>query len=166
MNEKFAIPAVGGIIEGEIQGEKAILIQTRKKDAREGSGYFEIPAGKIREFENIFECLRREIKEETGLNVKKIHGENTSLLVKNNEYEVLGYEPFYCSQNTKGVYPIMVNTFLCEVEGEQLKSSEEADSIGFITLSELRKELSQNRDKFYPMHIAALEKYLRVMSKE
>lgn len=160
MVEKFAIPGVGGIIESQIKGEKAVLIQTRKKDSREGSGYFEIPAGKIREFENIFDCLRREIKEETGLDVKEISGESKLSTVNGDDYKVIGYEPFYCSQNIKGQYPIMVSTFICKVEGEMLKSSEEAESIGFVKISELRKELLENRENFYPMHIAALEKYL------
>ncbi|WP_430885917.1 NUDIX hydrolase [Fusibacter sp. JL216-2] len=160
MIEKFSIPGVSGIIEGEVDGEKAILLQTRSKNKLEGTGYFEIPAGKIREFENIYECLRREIKEETGLDVKEIQGESESSLMKFDDYEVLGYEPFFCSQNTAGNYPIMVSAFICRVEGEMLKSSDEAESIGFVRLSELRKQLSDNRGKFFPMHIAALEKYL------
>ncbi len=36
----------------------------------------EIPAGEIREFENIYDCLRREIHEETGLEVTYIEGED------------------------------------------------------------------------------------------
>lgn len=163
MQEKFTIPAVGGIVESEIKGEKAILMQTRKKDSIEGTGFFEIPAGKIREFENIFDCLRREIKEETGLDVIEIYGEKKASVVKNGEYKVVGYEPFYCSQNTTGVYPIMVTTFICKVEGEQLSASNESENIGFVTLTELRQQLTTNREQFYPMHIAALEKYLNTM---
>lgn len=165
MHERFAIPGVGGIIEGEVQGEKAILIQTRTKSSEEGLGYLEIPAGKIREFENIFDCLRREIYEETGLTVKEIYGEKESSLVENEKYKVLGYEPFYCSQNTKGFYPIMVYTFICRVEGTHMKSSEEAKNIGFISLKELRSELIKNKSKFYPMHIGALQKYLKLMGE-
>ncbi|MCS5421356.1 MULTISPECIES: hypothetical protein [Psychrilyobacter] len=46
-NEKFTIPAVGGIIEGNRNGEDMILIQKRVKDSKEGIGLLEIPAGKI-----------------------------------------------------------------------------------------------------------------------
>ncbi len=60
--EKFAISGAGGIIEKCIEGVDCILIQDRfKEDAPLEKGLIEIPAGKIREYENIFDCLRREI---------------------------------------------------------------------------------------------------------
>ena len=75
--EKFAIPCVAAIIEKIVNNEKYILIQTRQKeDGAETNGMLEIPAGKIREYENIFVALRREVKEETGLTITKILGED------------------------------------------------------------------------------------------
>ena len=75
--EKFAIPCVAAIIEKIINNEKYILIQTRQKeDGAETNGMLEIPAGKIREYENVFVALRREVKEETGLTITKILGED------------------------------------------------------------------------------------------
>jgi ADP-ribose pyrophosphatase len=54
--ELFAKPGVGGIIEKSIAGIDYILIQDRcKNDAKSEFGLLEIPAGKIREFENIFD---------------------------------------------------------------------------------------------------------------
>ncbi len=53
--ELLTKPAVGGIIEKNIDGLDYILIQDRFKDnAKLEYGLLEIPAGKIREFENIF----------------------------------------------------------------------------------------------------------------
>ena len=40
-------------------------------------GLWEIPAGKIREYENIYSALRREVKEETNLDITYIAGEET-----------------------------------------------------------------------------------------
>ena len=75
--EKFAIPCVSAIIEKIVNNEKYILIQTRQKeDGAETNGMLEIPAGKIREYENVFVALRREVKEETGLTITKILGED------------------------------------------------------------------------------------------
>ena len=75
--EKFAIPCVAAIIEKIINNEKYILIQTRQKEnGAETNGMLEIPAGKIREYENVFVALRREVKEETGLTITKILGED------------------------------------------------------------------------------------------
>ena len=60
MKEKFALPAVGAIIVKKVDDEEFILIQNRKKNNGDGmDGLLEIPAGKIREYENIFEALRR-----------------------------------------------------------------------------------------------------------
>jgi 8-oxo-dGTP pyrophosphatase MutT (NUDIX family) len=70
MIEIFAKPAVGAIIEKVINNKRYILIQDRNK-SNDGieTGMIEIPAGKIREYENIFDSLRREVREETGLNI-------------------------------------------------------------------------------------------------
>ena len=55
MEEKFQIPAVSGIIERSNNGKKEILIQvSQKSDTFNENGLFEIPAGKIREFESIY----------------------------------------------------------------------------------------------------------------
>ena len=53
IKEVFAKPAVGAIIERDIDGIRHILIQRRQKNNSE-DGLIEIPAGKIRDFENIF----------------------------------------------------------------------------------------------------------------
>ncbi|WP_072910919.1 NUDIX domain-containing protein [Pseudobutyrivibrio xylanivorans] len=61
MKELFSKPAAGGIIEKIVDGEVFVLIQERCKGNVHEDGLIEIPAGKIREFENIYDCLRREI---------------------------------------------------------------------------------------------------------
>lgn len=160
--ELFAIPGVGGIIERNIDGIDYILIQDRcKDDAKLECGLLEIPAGKIREFENIFDCLRREIWEETGLKVTYIKGEDEAIVVESNGYEVLNYTPFSCSQNIQGTYPIMVQTFICNAEGELLNRSNETKNIRWISLIELKKLLESDKNLFYPMHVTTLEKYLK-----
>lgn len=162
--ERFSLPGVGGIIEKEHNGDRYILIQERwnnewRNNTKEEMGLIEIPAGKIREFENIYECLKREIKEETGLNVVKIEGEKEAEIVRVNGYEVLNYKPFASSQNLRGSYPIMVQIFICKVEGELLNKSKEAKNMQWISLKDLKEMLNQE-DKFYPMHITTLYKYL------
>ena len=159
--EKFAIPCVAAIIEKIINNEKYILIQTRQKeDGAETNGMLEFPAGKIREYENIFVALRREVKEETGLTITKILGEDKQIsnLIKGNE--VISYSPYCITQNLSGAYFIILNTFLCEVEGELLTETNESQNIHWINIEEIRRFLKNNPEKIFLLHINALQKYL------
>lgn len=159
--ERFSIPGVGGIIERRICGVDQILIQDRfKEDAPLERGLIEIPAGKVRQYENIFDCLRREIKEETGLEIVEIEGEQESEMTVLNGYRVINYTPFNSSQNTEGYYPIMVQTFICRTEGELLVTSDETRNLRWISIEELRLLLEGNESAFYPMHLVTLKKYL------
>lgn len=161
MEERFAVPGVGGIIEKQQDDIDYILMQRRcKKDATSEYGLLEIPAGKIREFENIFQCLRREIKEETGLDITCIYGEESSTMIEKKEYKVLSYEPFCCAQNIDGKYPIIVQIFICHVEGQCLKESDESQNIQWVPLKEVKRCIDEASDTLYPMHIKTLEKYL------
>lgn len=163
MIEKFAKPGVGGIIEKNEKGIDYILIQERNKEnAEKENGLLEIPAGKIREFESVYECLRREIWEETGLTVYEIEGENDSIIYEGNGYKVLDYIPFTSGQNIEGNYSIMVQTFFCKAKGELLPTTNETKNIRWVSLSELKKLIEKNEQIFYPMHVIALKKYLQL----
>lgn len=163
--EMLAKPGVAGIIEKNINGVDCILIQERfKKDAKKEEGLIEIPAGKIRAFENIFDTLKREIWEETGLEVIEIKGENNISVFESNDYKVLNYTPFSCSQNLHGDYPIMVQTFICTAKGQVLKRTNETRNIMWISLEKLRDMLDSDKSRFYPMHVHTLNKYLTLKS--
>lgn len=161
MEEIFSIPGAGGIIEKEVDGEYYVLIQNRFKTHRNETGLLEIPAGKIRAYENIYTCLRREVEEETGLSVTWIEGEVESVIVERNNYRVLQYEPFSSCQNMKGDYPIMVQVFICKAEGVLLEESNESKDLRWMKLSKLKTYIETNDDMFYPMHITTLKKYIK-----
>lgn len=158
--EIFAIPCVGAIIEKVISNEKYILIQTRQKeDGNETNGMIEIPAGKIREYENIFSTLRREVWEETGLKITKIYGEDSSVDTRTGSVSTLSFQPFCVTQNLSGAYSIILNTFLCEAEGDLIESTNETENVHWMRAVELREMLNGNPEKIFFMHINALKKY-------
>lgn len=164
--EKFSIPGVGGIIERRINEIDHILVQCRcKDDALSEYGLIEIPAGKIREFENIYDCLRREVLEETGLIIDKIKDEEQSEFFENGDYKVLNYRPFSCSQNIDGKYPIMVQVFICSAKGEVVNESNESKGLEWITLSTLSYLLENDKSKLYPMHVQTLKHYIQHKSR-
>ena len=160
--ERFAKPCVGAIIEREKDGEKYLLIQRREKaDGGKTNGLLEIPSGKIREYENIFSALRREVREETGLTVTKIYGEEESLLLTTaNGEKVLSFSPYCVTQNLSGAYSIVLNTFLCMAEGTLLSASNETQDIRWEKVSLLRELLGRHPERFFFMHLNALKKYL------
>ena len=161
MVEVFAKPAVGAIIEKTERGCDYILIQERQKEnGGIENGLLEIPAGKIREYENIFTALRREVWEETGLKVTEITGEKDAITNEINGYKVMSFSPFCSTQNFSGGYSIVLQTFLCHAEGTLLARSNETTNIRWVTRAECLQMLSYKIDGFYPMHINALKKYL------
>ena len=79
MNEIFVKPAVGAIITKQTDNNEFILVQDRKKNSADGTdGLLEIPAGKIREYENIFDALKYGRKQDFILH--KYRAKKTAIL--------------------------------------------------------------------------------------
>ena len=161
INEIFAKPAVGAIIEKDINGIRHILIQKRRKNISE-DGLIEIPAGKIREFENIFDALRREVREETGLTITNIIGENHQT-IETKSYSTISFSPFCITQNLSGGYSLILFTFICSGEGNLYNKSNESSDIKWIPANELKLLLDTNPEKFFPMSINSLKKYFETI---
>ena len=68
---------VRGLLVREIDNEKQLIIQLRKREGE--PEVYELPGGRINEYEKIVDGLKREIVEETGLKVKTIHGEQEAI---------------------------------------------------------------------------------------
>lgn len=161
MTETFAIPCVGALIPRVVDGQPCLLLQERRKpNIGVEDGLLELPAGKLREYESVFDALRREVHEETGLTVMRIVGENEGW-----RREVLGYDirtvtPYCVTQNLSGGYSILLSTFICEAEGEPRAQAGETAAPRWVPLSELRRKLEHEPEAFYPLHLGALGKYL------
>lgn len=159
--EIFAIPAVGAIIVKRVEETDFILVQSRKKNSGDKTdGLLEIPAGKVREYENIFQALRREVWEETGLHITTIQGENDSIFWDTNGNKTITFSPYCVTQNMSGAYSIILNTFLCEAEGTLLEQTNEAENIRWIPKDELKAIVVHSPESVFFMHINALRKYL------
>lgn len=160
MKEVFAIPAVGAIIQKVEQGQRYILIQTRNKEnGGSENGMTEIPAGKVREYENLFTALRREVWEETGLDIIKIYGEENTVSSEMNGYSTISMSPFCVTQNLSGGYSIILHTFICQAVGDLLTKTNETTDIRWEQVEIVEAMLCKDPKRFYPMHINALKKY-------
>lgn len=161
---KTSIPFVGGIIERQGIDGVELLIQTRWKPKKDPvySGTLEFPAGVMDKlYENVYETLKREIAEETGLNLKGIKQDSqTEIFSPRGDDGSFGFKPFCCVQQLKNGRPWIGFIFLCEVEeGEPIAQESEVKNIRWIKRSELRKKFMESPEKFFTLQIPAWKYY-------
>jgi len=160
--EKFSIPVISAIIERIKNNETEILIQTRWKPEEDPkySGCLEIPAGKIREFENVYDALKREVFEETGLKVQKIFPDiNTRMYSPKNDGS-FAFKPFCCQQQIKGGRPWIGFVFICQVQDkEPHNEGDEAKDIHWIKKSELKQIFEKSPEKIFTLQLGVLDYY-------
>lgn len=157
----FAFPFVAAIVERVDNGEKEILIQNRWRPGQKYHETIEIPAGMLdNEFENIYEAVKREVKEETGLTVKNIESlEKTKVYSPSND-GAYSFRPFTCSQQLKGGFPWVGFVFKCEVEdGKIIDQESETRNVRWIKKSELKNLFLNSPEKFFTLHLGALKLY-------
>ena len=157
-----SIPVVSAIIEREKNGKKEILIQTRWKPERDQkySGTIEIPAGVIEKYENVIDALKREVKEETGLNVEIKNLKTSKIYKPQGDDESFAFIPFCGQQQTKQGNPWIGFVFICEAIGGEIKAQkEEVKDIRWVPVEEV-KEILKNPKQVFALQIGALEIYL------
>ncbi len=149
------------IIEKIISGEKRYLIQYRTKPGEE---CFEFPGGRIEKYESIISALRREVKEETGLNVIRINGEDTYIDTCYNDFHVECIKPYAVYQTIRGPVDSMGIYFKCEVEGIPLREGDSTKHIKWVSLKDLSKLLQGGH--FSSIDAAALKMLIVENKKE
>jgi 8-oxo-dGTP pyrophosphatase MutT (NUDIX family) len=145
-NQKLIIPSIRAVITDE--ANRILYIE------RKGNKKWALPAGGIELNESIMECLKREVREETGLEVIKATliamytGKDYSITNRfGDEYQ--GFELLFRVD---------------EWEGTILKETEETTNIGFFSIEDLppfesgyfeehEREVLEDLKKFYGIPI-------------
>lgn len=118
MYQKYLVVlAVGAFI---LDKKNRLLIIKKSRDERIDPGLWTIPGGKINKKEGIIDGLRREIKEEVGLEVS--------------QYQWLGEDVF---QNNHQWFH--AQHFLCRVKKYQIKLEKKLVNYTWITKKEINK---------------------------
>lgn len=158
-----SLPVVTAIIQRIYLDKKQILIQTRWKPDRDPvySGTFEIAAGVMDAFESVYDALRREVFEETGLRVVSIFPKNNEKVYSTGKDDlVIGFEPFYCHQQIKNGRPWVGFAFICEVAEEEPKEQEgETKDIRWINLEEFEDLVRKKPEQIFALQLPILERY-------
>lgn len=168
MNNPTCIPVVSAIIERSRNGETEVLLQTRWKPERDPlySGTLEIPAGWIDAYENVYDALKREVFEETGLKVIAIKPETRTKTYSPGDDGSFAFVPFCCQQQLKGGRPWIGFVFIAEVaDGEPVPQKEEVKDIRWVSKGELRQLLAESPEKIFTLQLGVLDYYLNY-SKE
>ncbi|OGM13918.1 hypothetical protein A3A76_04765 [Candidatus Woesebacteria bacterium RIFCSPLOWO2_01_FULL_39_23] len=162
MNGEFLyIPFVGAIIERVVGGEKQVLVQTReKKSDPKYSGSLEIPGGKFRANEDVYETLKREVKEECGLDITNISGQDKRKNYINRKDSSDIIEPFCVTQMANG--PFIGIIFLCKAEGKLLSKTNETKDSQWIGYGDLKEIVDKNPERIYTAFLAPLKKYFNL----
>ena len=158
------IPVVSAIIERIRDGEKEILIQTRWKPERdpEYSGTIEIAAGRIDRYENVYDALKREVFEETGLKVTKVKPDIKTNYHSPKDDLNFAFVPFCCQQQLKGGKPWVGFVFICEVEDQEPRhQEEETRDVRWIKITELKKIFEETPEKIFTLQLGVLEYYFK-----
>jgi 8-oxo-dGTP pyrophosphatase MutT (NUDIX family) len=162
MGVRFPVPIVSAIIERERDGEIEVLVQTRWKPGIDPqySGTLEIPAGGIGKHESVYDALKREVFEETGLRVTGFKPDVRTKIHSQKNDEAFAFLPFCCQQQTRGK-PRVGFVFICTVEDkEPIPGHGEVKDIRWIKKSELKKILEETPEKIFTFQLGVLDYYL------
>lgn len=156
---------VSALLERTRNGKKELFVQTRYKPQSSPNylNVLEIPAGGIEPYENVYEALKREVKEETGLDIVRfIDDVSTGVLENRHGDKSMAFRPFICQQvtETNDGLPWYGFVFLCEVTGEIKMQVEEAKDPRWLDLMELKKFLDQKPEEVFSLQYATLKKYI------
>lgn len=160
----MCIPVVSAIVERTTAQGREVSLQTRYKPDRDPvySGTLEIPAGWIDRYEHVHAALKREVHEETGFEVIRIHPEWSSRVRTDKKDEVLTFTPFCCQQQLSNGLPWVGFVFICEVfAATPIAQKDECKDIHWVTLARLSQMLKENLNHFFTLQIGALQYYLK-----
>ncbi|WP_256762167.1 NUDIX hydrolase [Cohnella sp. WQ 127256] len=149
------------IIERFNNEETEIVIQSRTKS--DSLFKIELPGGRIEPFESLIQALIREVKEETGLDVYEIEGNETRIdtIGINSEFEVECLRPFAAYQTIKGPVDSVGYYFRCRATGDLLEAGDETLNIKWITIIELNALFKKNPLGFSDVDRAGIKYYLK-----
>jgi 8-oxo-dGTP pyrophosphatase MutT (NUDIX family) len=163
---KFLGATASAIIERFHNGQWEVLLQTRWKPEEDPkhSGLLEVPGGRIEVEEDIYAALKREVKEECGLEIQTIKpGRETQTIAKFGEISI-AFVPF-CGERHLGSNFVGF-VFVCTATGELIKKGVyDAKEPRWVKLSKLKQMLTNEPEKFYAYHLSALKFYVAEKEK-
>ena len=149
------------IIERSGQDGTEILVQVRNKPY-EGGKSIELPGGRVEAFESLVEALRREVREETGLELTSIEGLETRIETNGASTNVECIRPLAAYQTLHGPVDSMGVYFRCRAEGQLLAAGDETERPRWMPVAEIARLMKDDPEQFSFVDRAGLLFYLAV----
>jgi len=165
MNEPKPKAVISAILFKRFPEGVKIYLQTRWKPVTSPtySGMLEIPAGAIDSYENVYDTLKREVKEETNLDITRIVDDYQGEIVEPRANDrAFVFRPYLCQQvlATNNGLPWVGFVFLCEVDGEvKIQESEAKDPV-WLPLTELASLVNDQPQQFFPLQLPVLKYFI------
>lgn len=113
--EPLVLPGIGAVVYRDVD-RSALLLQRRDKPNEPTRGLLEIPTGKWRAGEGAAAAVRREVKEETGLDVMHfLHDERRVEAHAGRPF--VSVRPVTAVVGVEGAYPTLIVAFECVATG-------------------------------------------------
>lgn len=157
-SETLVLPNVYGLIKR--RDGTGVLIQRRWKPQTDPDnlGKWELPGGKWRAGESAADCLRRELREECGIDVSSIEG----LFAQHRHLgqQVETSSPTLLVQMLTGTTPSVLAVYSGYSDEQPAAQGDGARDANYMDVSELKSALRHHPDTFTALSFAALTELL------
>lgn len=146
------------IIERTTPDGVQILLQTPDRSGERPQ--LELPGGQVAAFEPLLSALRREVREEPGLQVIEIEGRDTHVVAAGEQARVECLRPFAAYQSLQGPVDSLGLYFRCTASGELFSTGDGSKDAFWATPTHIRSWLSADVERFSWIDRAGLLFYL------
>jgi ADP-ribose pyrophosphatase YjhB (NUDIX family) len=156
---------VRAMIERTTEQGLEIVLQVRHK-LHEGGTWWELPGGRVELFEPLADALRREVREETGLELVDIAGMADKIEDHTGNVHVECLQSFAVCQTIRGPVDSLGLYFRCTARGELLVTGDDTENIQWVPIDHVRRRLQEQPEVFSWFDRAGLIFYLKTVETE
>ncbi|HSJ71707.1 MAG TPA: NUDIX domain-containing protein [Acidimicrobiia bacterium] len=156
--ENVMLPVIRAVVRKE--GDPTRVIVQRRDNASEVvRGLFEIPGGRWRAGEPPVDAISREVLEETGLTVVRVHGVTEDAI--DDRRTIASIRPLVVVAGVHGAFPAVHIVVVVDAFGEPRSTPGESSDVRWWSTEEVRSGIGGPTELFIPSSRAALNAFLR-----